>query len=292
MGKLVRIITKDGAVLASAMDSTNIVARAEQIHKTSATVTAAMGRLLTAASLMGSMIKQEDTSVTLRVDGGGPIGSMIAVSDKQANARATATNPIVELPLNQYGKLDVGGAVGTDGLISVIRDYGYGEPQTGHCRLVSGEIGEDITQYFATSEQIPTVCALGVLVNPDLTVASAGGMLIQLLPGADDGTIAKIENNLKDLPPVSSMIRDGLTPSDILERALKGFELEVLDELDTQYRCDCSRDRVEKALISLGAEELENMANEPHKTTVSCHFCDHSYTFTAEDLRNLSKKLK
>ena len=292
MGKLVRIITKDGAVLASAMDSTNITAQAEQIHKSSATVTAAMGRLLTAASLMGSMIKQENTSVTLRVDGGGPIGSMIAVSDKQANARVTVTNPIVELPLNQYGKLDVGGAVGTDGLLSVIRDYGYGEPQTGHSRLVNGEIGEDITSYFATSEQIPTVCALGVLVNPDLTVAAAGGMLIQLLPGADDDTITKIEQNLQGLPPVSSMIRDGLTPLDILERALHGFGLEIIDELDTEYRCDCSRERVEKALISLGAEELLHMADEPQVTSVSCHFCDCIYTFSQEELRNLSKRLK
>lgn len=290
MGKLIRAITSDGAVLCSAVDSTDMSAEAERVHESSAVVTAAMGRLMTAASMMGAAMKYDGDSITLRVAGGGPAGSVIAVSDSEGNARVTVTNPVVEIPLNAKGKLDVGGAVGRDGMLSVIRDMGEGnEVQTGHSPLVTGEIGDDLTYYFANSEQIPSVCALGVLVNPNLTVAASGGYLLQLLPGADDETIDKIENNIKDAAPISSMIRDGYTPLEVLRTVLNGFDIEIIDEHDVEYRCDCSKDRVERALISLGKEELCKLADEQHVTNVKCHFCDKSYDFTSDDLRSMIK---
>lgn len=293
MGKLIRAITNDGAVLCAAVDSTDMAARAEQIHKSSATVSAAMGRLLTAASMMGAAMKDEGDSVTLRVNGNGPVGSIIAVADSDGNVRVTVGNPIVELPLNDKGKLDVGGAVGTDGFLSVIRDRGYGaEPQTGYSPLVTGEIGDDLTYYFANSEQIPTVCALGVLVNPDLTVSAAGGYLLQLLPGADDDTIAQIEKNIAAIPATSAMLRDGMTPLEILTKALDGFTLEVIEEHDVCYRCDCSRERVERALLSMGADELSHLADEQPVTNVACHFCERSYDFTSDELRRLLTEAK
>ncbi len=287
MAKLVRAITRDGAVLATALDSTDMVGRAEQIHHSSATVTAAMGRLLTAASMMGAALKNDRDTITLRIAGGGPAGSVIAVSDAFGNARVTVGNPLADLPLNEKGKLDVGGIIGRDGYLSVVRDSGTGEPQTGYSPIVSGEIGEDLTYFFANSEQIPTVCALGVLVAPDLTAAAAGGYLLQLLPGADEETITQIEKNLPGLAPVSTMVHDGISPLGMLQQALSGFELEVIEEREVFYRCDCSRERVERVLLSLGREELEKLAREQEITEVACHFCEKRYTFTQEQLRAL-----
>ena len=290
MGKLVRVISNDGAVLATALDSTDMVYRAERIHESSATVTAATGRMLTAASMMGAALKNDNDTITLRISGNGPAGPITAVSDARGNAKVTVMNPIVEIPLNDKGKLDVSGAVGKDGFLSVVRDSGKGEPQSGYCPIITGEIGEDVTNYFVVSEQIPTVCALGVLVSPDLTVAAAGGYLIQLLPGADDSCIDKIESNISDIPPVSSMIKDKMTPEMILERVLDGFELEVIEEIDVEYRCDCSKDRAVRAIISLGNEELTKIASEQDITTVECHFCENNYTFTAQELLELCNK--
>lgn len=287
MAKLVRAITRDGAVLATALDSTDMVGRAEQIHHSSATVTAAMGRLLTAASMMGAALKNDRDTITLRIAGGGPAGSVIAVSDAFGNARVTVGNPLADLPLNEKGKLDVGGIIGRDGYLSVVRDSGTGEPQTGYSPIVSGEIGEDLTYFFANSEQIPTVCALGVLVAPDLTAAAAGGYLLQLLPGADEETITQIEKNLPGLAPVSTMVHDGISPLGMLQQALSGFELEVIEEREVFYRCDCSRERVERVLLSLGREELEKLVREQEITEVACHFCEKRYTFTQEQLRAL-----
>jgi len=288
MGNLIRAITSDGAVLAAAADTTDLAARAERIHRSSATVTAAMGRLLTAASLMGAAMKNEGDSITLRVAGGGPAGSLIAVSDSGGNARITVANPAADLPLNERGKLDVGGVVGKEGLLSVIRDFGPGtEPQTGYAQLVSGEIGEDVSYYLAASEQVPSVCALGVLVNPTLDVAASGGFLLQLLPGADDDTVGRIEQNLAALKPVSALIHEGCTPFEILRQALAGFDLEVIEEASVEYRCNCSRERVERVLLSLGAEELERLAAEQEVTNVACHFCERSYDFSARQLRDL-----
>lgn len=292
MGKFVRVITKDGAVLASGINSTDIVNEIEKIHSTSAVVTAALGRLATGAVLISSMMKEEGSSVTLRINGGGPAGSLIAVAGSDCSVKAYVQNPVVEIPLNSKGKLDVGAAVGTDGLLSVIRDSGDKEPHTGYCNIATGEIGDDITSYFAVSEQIPTVCALGVLVNPDLSCKAAGGIFIQLLPGADDSTIDKLESSIAGMRSVSAMAESGLSPMDMLEEALKGFELEIIDEGEAHYRCDCSSQRVERALASLGAQELQKMIDEEEEISVQCHFCNKEYTFSKEKLKFLKKMQK
>lgn len=273
--------------MATAVDTTDVVGEAERIHKTSAVITAALGRLLTAGSMMGNMLKGKDDSITLRVNGNGPAGSLIVVSDFNGDVRGYVQNPVVELPLNPKGKLDVGGAVGKDGLLYVLKDLGLKEPFSGSVPLVSGEIAEDITAYYAMSEQIPTVCALGVLVDTDLTVKAAGGYIIQLLPAASDATIDKLEKSIADLPSVTSMLDSGMTPEDIVRAALKDFEVEVLYTQDVEYKCNCSKDRVAKALISLGREELTQMAEDLPKAEINCHFCDKVYEFTPEELKKL-----
>lgn len=290
MGKLIRCITSNGQVMATAVDTTDIVARAEQIHTTSAVVTAALGRLLTAASMMGNMLKGKDDSITLRVAGGGPTGPVIAVSDFNGDVRGYVSNPVVELPLNEKGKLDVGGAVGREGSLYVIKDLGLKEPYNGSVPLVSGEIAEDVTAYYAYSEQTPTVCALGVLVNPDLTVKVAGGYIIQLLPAAEEATIQKLEDGIKDIPSITKMLSDNMSIEEILRLALKNFEVEVLYEQDIEYKCNCTRQRVEKALISMGKQELEDMAAEMDTAEIKCHFCDKVYNFSKEELKALIKQ--
>ena len=291
MGKIIRTISQSGEVMCCAVDSTDAVAKMEQIHKTSAVITAAEGRLLTAASMMGTMLKSTKDSVTLRVEGNGPAGALLAVGDGTGNVKGTVTHPVVELPLNPMGKLDVGGAVGHDGFLYVIKDLGLKEPYVGQVPLVSGEIAEDVTSYYAVSEQIPTVCGLGVLVNPDLSVASAGGYLLQLLPGASEETISRVEQNIAKLPPVSTMIHQGMTPQQIAFAALDGFDPNVIDEYEMGYVCDCSRARVERALISLGRQELESMVAEEQPIEVGCQFCDKKSVFTKHDLQGLIKGL-
>ena len=284
MGRITRALSKDGSAMAMAISATDIVSRIEQIHKTSAVMTAAAGRLAAAASMMGVLLKAEKDTLTLRLDGHGPGGVILAVSDSNGNVKVTVGNPVVELPLNAYGKLDVKGAVGTDGTLSIIREMGLKEPYIGQVPIVSGEIAEDITNYYATSEQTPTVCGLGVLVNPDLSVQAAGGFLVQLLPFADTGVIDRLEENLKTLPPVSSMIRDGMTPKEIVLKLLDGLEPDILDEYLPVYRCGCSRERTEEVLRSLGREELDAMIKEDHGAEVCCHFCEKKYQFTEEEL--------
>lgn len=289
MGKLVRTISREGGVICIAVDSTDAIAKMEQIHHTSAVITAAEGRLLTAASIMGTQLKSREDSITLRMEGDGPVGHLIAVGDGSGNVKGYMTNPVVELPLNQKGKLDVAGAVGKNGFLYVIRDMGMREPYIGQVPIVSGEIAEDITNYYAVSEQIPTVCGLGVLVNPDLTVKAAGGFLVQLLPGATDEEIDRLEANINGLKPVSQMIEEGMSPQQIAFRVLEGFEPEILDEYDMDYVCDCSRDRVERALISIGEAELLKMAEEEQQVEVGCQFCDKKYIFTRHQLKELAK---
>ena len=286
---MVRAISADGSVIACALDSTEIVGKIEQIHTTSAVVTAALGRLATAASMIGAMLKGDEDTVTVRMNGGGPAGSLIAVADSCGNVKAYVANPVVELPLNQYGKLDVAGAVGKNGYLSVIKDVGLKEPATGTVEIVSGEIAEDITNYFAVSEQTPTVCGLGVLVNPNLTVKGAGGYLVQLLPFAPESCITVLEENLKQMPPVSKMYADGMTAEEVCMKLLCGLEPNVLDTFHPIYRCDCSRERVSHALISMGREELEKLAREQDMTEVSCHFCNKKYSFTAQELLDMLK---
>ncbi len=292
MGKVVRCITKEGAVIMMAADTTDIVARAERIHQTSAVTTAALGRLLTACSLMGQSLKGENDSITLQVKGGGPAGTVLAVSDSHGNVRGYVDHPVVELPLNAKGKLDVGGAVGNAGNLYVMKDLGLKEPYIGQVPLVSGEIAEDITSYYAVSEQIPTVCALGVLVNPDLSCKAAGGFIIQLLPFASEEDITFVENAVKDLESVSSMIVKGMTPEEICRHVLKGREVDVLDESACEYRCNCSRERIERALISTGKKTLQELANDGRTEEVNCQFCDKKYYFDKKDFEVLLQKIE
>jgi len=288
MSELVRMISIDGTLTVMAVDSTDIINKMERIHMTSAVNSAALGRLLTAASMMGAVLKGENNSITLRLNGNGPAGSLIAVSDSKGNVRGYVTNPVVEIPLNKKGKLDVAGTVGTDGTLTVMKDLGMKEPYIGQVPIVSGEIAEDITNYFATSEQTPTVCALGVLVNPDLTIQAAGGFIIQLLPTAFEDTIDKVEECIKDIEPVTQMLTSGMTPEDICRHVLKEFELDILDTSSPEYKCNCSKERVAKALISLGKEELLEMAKDEF-TEVSCHFCDKKYRFTPKEVAALAE---
>ena len=292
MGKLIRCLTRDGTVMAMFLDSKDIVSEAERIHQTSAVVTAALGRLLTAASMMGQMLKGADESVTVKLSGGGPAGTVLAVADSHGNVRGYAQNPVVEIPLKPNGKLDVSGAVGTDGQLTVIRDEGNGEPYSGCIPLVSGEIAEDITRYYAVSEQTPTVCALGVLVDTDLSVKAAGGLLLQLLPHCPEEVIDRIESNVGRLEPVTTMLERGLTPEQILDRALEGMEFDVLDTGEPVYRCTCSRQRVERALLSMGEKALRELPDAQGQTEVTCRFCDTVYRFSREELERLLRSAR
>ena len=289
MGKLIRCLTRDATVMALFVDSTDIVARAEQIHQPSAVVTAALGRLLTGASMMGVMMKGREDTLTLKLAGGGPTGTVMAVADSDGNVRGYAQNPIVEIPLKPNGKLDVSGAVGTTGELWVLRDTGAPEPYVGCTPLVSGEIAEDITGYYATSEQTPTVCALGVLVNPDLTVAAAGGLLLQLLPFCPDEIIDKIEANVAKLPSVTSMLAQGMTPEQICAVALEGMEYDVLDTYAPEYRCTCSREKVQRAFLAMPSEDLLGLPDENGVAEATCRFCDAVYRFTREELEQMDR---
>ena len=288
MSELVRMISVDGTLTIMAVDSTDIINKMERIHQTSAVTSAALGRLLTAASMMGAVLKGKDNSITLRISGDGPAGSVIAVSDYEGNVRGYVANPVVEIPLNDKGKLDVSGAIGENGTLTVMKDLGLKEPYIGQVPLVTGEIAEDITSYYATSEQTPTVCALGVLVNPDLSIKAAGGFIIQLLPTAMDDTIDMVEECIKDIPSVTQMLTEGMSPEEICRRVLKTFELDFLDSSAPEYKCNCSKDRVAKALLTLGKDELKEMAGDP-VTEVSCHFCDKKYRFTPAEILKMAE---
>lgn len=284
MSNVIRSISENGGVLFCAIDSTEIVREMERIHKTSAVASAALGRLLTAASLMGVMLKREENSVTLRVQGGGPAGQVLAVGNGRGNVKGYVQNPMVELPLRADGKLNVGGAVGHSGTLSVVKNLGMKEPYVGQVPLISGEIAEDITSYYAISEQTPTVCALGVLVGPDLHILSAGGYLLQLLPGASDAEIALLEQNVAMMPSVTQLLYEGKTLKEMMELALAGFAPNVLDEADTAYVCDCSLARVERAMLSLGRDELTQMAKDGNEEEITCQFCDTVYRVNTQSL--------
>lgn len=274
---LLRGISENGGIVFYGVDSTDIVREMERVHKTSAVTTAALGRLLTAAAMMGAMLKSRTDSMTLQIKGGGPAGRLMAVVDGDGHLKGYVQNPVVELPPREDGHLDVGGAVGHDGTLDVIRDLGLREPYIGQVPLVSGEIAEDVTRYFAISEQTPTVCALGVLVNEDLSVRCAGGFIVQLLPGALESEIVQLEKNIAAMPSVTSMMEQGKTVKDMLDMALDTFAPEVLDTSFVEYRCDCSEERVHRMLKSLGKKEVENLRNEDPVAEVHCQFCDKTY---------------
>ena len=287
--KITSVITKDLNIRAMAIHSTEMVECARRIHNTSPVVTAALGRTLSAASMMGYMLKGQDESVTLQIKGNGPIGTILAISDESGNVRGYAQNPNVELPLNLRNKLDVGRAGGEGNLI-VIKDLNMKDPYVGQVPLVSGEIAEDITHYFAASEQTPSICALGVLVDTDCSVLAAGGYLIQLMPYCDNEIIPKLEENVRNILPVSAMIHAEHTNVEILQEVLRGFEVEVLEEREVAYRCNCSQERVERALISIGIKDLDEMIGAGQDIEVTCQFCDKTYCFTPTQLGLLKEK--
>ena len=281
---MLRGISENGGIVFYGVDSTEIVREMERLHKTSAVTTAALGRLLTAASIMGIMLKSTRDSVTVQIKGGGPAGRLVAVSDGTGNVKGYIENPVVELPPRADGHLDVGAAVGKDGTIDVIRDLGMREPYIGQVPLTSGEIAEDVTTYFAVSEQVPTVCALGVLVDKDLSVRCAGGFVVQLLPGATDAEIDLLEKNIRAMPSVTTMLEQGMTVRNMLDLALQGFAPDILDGYHVTYRCDCSEERVKKMIRSLGKKEVETLRDEDPIAEVDCQFCDKKYRVDLNEL--------
>ena len=287
--KIVRAITSDGSARLFFEISTDIVKRAQEIHGTSKTMTAVLGRALTAASIMGSMLKDKNSSLTLCFKGDGPGGSIMCVSDYAGNVKGYVQNPDIELPANALGKLDVGGAVGK-GTFYVAKDMGEGEPYVGLCNIVTGEIAEDITQYFATSEQTPTACALGVRCGSDGKCVAAGGYVLQLLPGADEAIISALERNIGLIPSISSAILEENPDEYVISRIFSGIEYEIFDEFDTEYKCNCGRESFEKALISIGKTDLQSMIDEGKDIEMRCTFCDNVQRFTPSELSELCEK--
>lgn len=283
---LLRAIARDAGIQISAAVTTGLVERARQIHNTTPVATAALGRTLTATAIMGSQLKVDDGSVTVQVKGNGPLGAIVCVGDADGYVRGYLQNPSADLPLRPDGKLAVGAGVGR-GYLMVIKDIGLKDPITGTVALVNGEIAEDLTRYFAESEQIPSACALGVLVDTDCTVKCAGGWLVQLMPGVKDADIDRLEANLAKLEPMTTMLDKGMTLEEIVQAVLDGFAVDFLQTDEIGYRCACSREKVERALISMGKTELGKMADEQEKSEVTCQFCDKIYTFSREELREL-----
>ena len=289
--ELVRALTQDGSAMIVAADTSQIVQAAHEIHGLSKTMTAALGRALTAASMMGSLLKEEKQSVTLRFCGDGPAGTICCVSDWRGNVRGYADHPEAELPPNAKGKLDVGGAVGR-GQMHVLRDLGLDMPYVGVASIVSGEIAEDVTNYFASSEQTPSVCALGVLVHPDFNCRAAGGFLVQLLPYADPAVVETIEKNIEKIDSVSRMVDSGMTPRDIIDTVFAGLPYDVLDEAQIEYVCPCSRERYARALLSLGKKELQRLLDEGEPDETLCSFCTKKYVFTTDEVQAMLEKAK
>lgn len=285
--QLIRAISRDGFMKVSAVSTRGLTERARQIHRTLPVATAALGRLLAAASMMGSALKEDGASVTLQVKGGGPLGTLLAVSDNLGNVRGTVDNPALDLPLREDGKLDVGAAVGNQGALTVIRDLRMKEPYIGSVGLLWGEIAEDIALYFVESEQVPSACGLGVLVDRDQSVLAAGGYLVQMLPGAPEELAEQVEAALRSAGAVTELLRADPDSESLMRRALKGFDMEILEKSPIEYRCDCSRERMERALISLGPQELRSMIDEQGGAELTCRFCDNVQRFTGEELEAL-----
>lgn len=285
--KIVRAISADGFVKATAVSTRLLTERARQIHHTLPVATAALGRALAAASMMGNALKDDGTSITLQFRGGGPLGLVLAVSDNLGNVRGTVDDPAVDLPLRQDGKLDVGTAVGSEGTLTVIRDLNMKEPYIGSVGLMGGEIAEDLAAYFVESEQIPSACGLGVLVDRDQSVKAAGGYLVQLLPGAKEDVIGKVEGSLMAAGAVTALLERYPDPAELLRAALPDFQLEILEESPVEYRCPCSRERMARALVSMGAHELQNMIDEQGDAELTCRFCDAVQRFTREELEKM-----
>ena len=291
MDKLVRAITSDGMVQAVAVSTRELTERARQIHTTLPVATAALGRTLAAASMMGNALKDREGSVTIQIKGNGPLGTVLAVSDHLGNVRGYVQQPHVDLPLRSDGKLDVGTAVGHEGTLTVVKDLGMKEPYVGSVGLIGGEIAEDLAAYFVESEQIPTACALGVLVDRDQSVKAAGGYIIQLLPGAGEDVITKVEGGVMAAGAVTGLLEKADDPEIMLRTVLSDFDVEILETSPIAYKCYCSRERVERALISLGRHELEKLIEEQDGCELTCQFCDTIHRFSREDLEKLLEKM-
>ena len=292
MDKLIRGNSTDGSIRVFTAITTDVVNEAHRIHQTSATVSAALGRLLTAGAILGSQLKSEQDSLTLQINGDGPVGMMTVVSNARSEVRGYVSNPIADLPPNSKGKLDVSGIIG-QGFLSVIRDLDLKEPYIGRTPLISGEIAEDLTYYYAKSEQIPTAIALGVLVDTDLSVKAAGGYMIQLMPEATDETADRLTEIVENLPPVTDMIMNNMSAEDIAFAVTDGFDMVLeLNAPSPEYKCNCSRDRMERALISLGKKELSDIIEEQGNAEMTCRFCDNVYEFSKDELISLMEKAK
>lgn len=284
---IIRGIDKKGTLRLFVASSTNIVEKAREIHNTSPTATAALGRALTAAAMMGVSMKSDKDSLTFKIKGDGPIGNIVTVANNKGEVKAYVDYPYVDMPSRPDGKLDVGGVVGRKGKLTVIKDLGLKEPYIGISDLVSGEIAEDLVKYFYISEQQPSAISLGVLVDKDISVKAAGGYMLQLLPNVEDKDIDRIEEILKGAKPISTLINEGLTPEEVMEELFGEFEMKVLDKIHIEYKCNCKREKIEKVLISLGKEEIKDMIEEDGKAEVVCHFCNEKYRFSKDDLENL-----
>ena len=291
MDKIIRATAADGFIKMAVITAKDTVDRARQIHGLSPTACAALGRTLCGASLLGQAMKEEKATLTIRINGGGPIGSVVAVSDCEGNVRGYVENPRCELPLRSDGKLDVGGAVGRDGMLTVSRDLGMREPYIGSVELVSGEIAEDLTTYLLESEQVPSACALGVLVDTDLSIRAAGGFIVQLMPGAEDALIEKLEDNIFMMDQLTTVLNEDGEEA-LFRQVLAGFDWHPVGEYPVEYRCYCSRERVEQALTVIDPKELDEIIAEGKDISVSCQFCDRQYSFSPEELKALSKKIE
>lgn len=288
MDKIIRCITSDGAIMASAVDASDIVFTAKKLHMLSPVAAAALGRLLCGTSIIGALLKQKDASVSLRVSGGGPLGPVVAVADSHGNVKGYVGNADCKTEYYDNGKINVAQAVGNNGVLNVMRDSGSGDPYIGQVPLISGEIAEDIASYYAVSEQIPTVCSLGVLIDKeDKEVLLSGGLLIQLLPGADEKTIDKLENNISALEPMTTMLAKGMQVLDICKKALEGFDVEVLDEYPIHYVCGCSKEKIEGLIKEMDADEIRAMIEEDGKAEARCHFCNKNYLFSKKELETM-----
>lgn len=288
---IVRGTAADNQIRVFAATTRALVEEARKAHNTSPVATAALGRLLTGGVMMGSMMKGDKDLLTLQIQCNGPIKGLTVTADSQGNVKGYAYNPNVMLPPSDKGKLDVGKALDL-GVLSVIKDMGLKEPYMGQTQLVSGEIAEDLTYYFATSEQVPSAVALGVLMNKDNTVKRAGGFIIQLMPFAEDGLAEKLEEKLKNMEPITALLEKGMTPEDIIDSVLGEFGVEIMDTLPAQFYCNCTKERVEKAIVSVGAKELNEMIQEGKPIEVNCHFCNKNYTFSTEELKEILRKSK
>ncbi len=288
---IVRAASDDGSIRAFGCYSKTITDTARLYHGTTPVATAAIGRLLTAASMMGAMLKGEDDLITLQMTGSGPMGRVLATGTPDGCVKGYVGQPLVDLPLNSAGKLDVGGAIGKDGFLTVITDLGLKEPFVGKIPLVSGEIGDDLAQYFAVSEQVPSVVALGVLVDVDLSVKNSGGIIIQVMPDALDSTLDTLEENIKSITSVTQMLDEGMTVEDILSVALKNIDYHITDKSEVSYKCNCSRQRVRRVLASVGKTELEAILEEDGKAEVCCQFCPEKYEFSGDEIKEIINEL-